>query len=69
MKIIFYSINLPSFHKNQHQHEHHSEILYIVFITIKCALNALYIVSVLIGLHLSSTVINTVSRCTSGEQV
>jgi len=44
----------------------HSEILYIVIITIKCAIYTLYVVFVLIWLHLSSIVINSVSRSTYG---
>ena len=44
----------------------HSEILHIVFITIICAIYTLYVVFVLIWLHLSSIVINSVSRSTYG---
>ena len=44
----------------------HSEILYIVIITIKCAIYTLYVVFGLIWLHLSSIVINSVSRSTYG---
>ena len=44
----------------------HSEILHIVIITIICAINSLYVVFVLIWLHLSSIVINSVSRSTYG---
>jgi hypothetical protein len=44
----------------------HSEILYIVIITINCAIYTLYVVFVLIWLHLSSIVINSVSRSTYG---
>ena len=44
----------------------HSEILYIVIITIICAIYTLYVVFVLIWLHLSSIVINSVSRSTYG---
>ena len=44
----------------------HSELLYIVIITIICAIYTLYVVFVLIWLHLSSIVINSVSRSTYG---
>ena len=44
----------------------HSEILYIVIITMICAIYTLYVVFVLIWLHLSSIVINSVSRSTYG---
>ena len=44
----------------------YSEILHIVIITIKCATYTLYVVFVLIWLHLSSIVINSVSRSTYG---
>jgi len=44
----------------------HSEILHIVIITIICAIYTLYVVFVLIWLHLSSIVINSVSRSTYG---
>ena len=40
----------------------HSEILYVVIITIKCSIYTLYIVFVLIWLHLSFIVFNSVSR-------
>jgi hypothetical protein len=40
----------------------HSEILYIVIITIKCAIYTLYVVFVLIWLHLSFIVFNSVSH-------
>ena len=49
-----------------HRHTHHSEILYIVILTIICAIYTLYVVFVLIWLHLSSIVINSVSRSTYG---
>ena len=44
----------------------HSEMLHIVIITIICAIYTLYVVFVLIWLHLSSIVINSVSRSTYG---
>ena len=44
----------------------HSEILHIVILTIICAIYTLYVVFVLIWLHLSSIVINSVSRSTYG---
>ena len=44
----------------------HSEILYVVIITIICAIYTLYVVFVLIWLHLSSIVNNSVSRSTYG---
>ena len=44
----------------------HSEILHIVILTIICAIYTLYVVLVLIWLHLSSIVINSVSRSTYG---
>ena len=40
----------------------HSEILYVVIITIICAIYTLYVVFVLIWLHLSFIVFNSVSR-------
>ena len=48
------------------RHTYHSEILYVVIITINCAIYTLYVVFVLIWLHLSSIVINSVSRSTYG---
>jgi hypothetical protein len=48
------------------QHAHHSAILYVDIITINCAIYTLYVVFVLIWLHLSSIVINSVSRSTYG---
>ena len=44
----------------------HSEILHIVVLTIICVIYTLYVVFVLIWLHLSSIVINSVSRSTYG---
>ena len=44
----------------------HSEILYVVFITIICAIYTLCGVPVLIWLHLSSIVINGVSHSSYG---
>ena len=44
----------------------HSEILYVDIFTINCAIYTLYVVFVLIWLHLSSIVINSVSRSTYG---
>ena len=40
----------------------HSEILYIVILTLKCAIYTLYVVFVLIWLHLSFIVFNSVSH-------
>jgi hypothetical protein len=40
----------------------HSEILYIVIMTIICAIYTLYVVLVLIWLHLAFIVIGTASR-------
>ena len=40
----------------------HSEILYLVIITIICAIYTLYVVFVLIWLHLAFIVIGTASR-------
>ena len=40
----------------------HSEILYIVIITINSAINTLYVVFVLIWLHLAFIVIGTASQ-------
>ena len=40
----------------------HSEILYVVIITITCAIYTLYVVFVLIWLHLAFIVIGTASR-------
>ena len=48
------------------RHTHHSEILYVVIITIKCAIYTLYIVFVLIWLHLSFIVIDDISRIYCG---
>ena len=47
----------------------YSEILYIVIITIKCRIYTLYVVFVLIWLHLSYIVINSVSRSTYGANL
>jgi hypothetical protein len=47
----------------------HSEILYIVIITIKCAIYTLYVVFVLIWLHLSFIVFNSVSRIFHGGKL
>ena len=44
------------------RHTHHSEILYVVIITIICAIYTLYVVFLLIWLHLSFIVFNSVSR-------
>ena len=44
----------------------YSEILYIVILTIICAIYTLYVVFILIWLHLSYIVINSVSRSTYG---
>lgn len=49
-----------------HRHSHNSEILYVVIITIKCAIYTLYIVFVLIWLHLSFIVIDDISRIYCG---
>ena len=46
----------------------HSEILYIVIITIKCAIYTLYVVFVLIWLHLSFIVFSSVSRTFYGGE-
>jgi len=40
----------------------HSEILYVVIITIICAIYTLYVVFVLIWIHLAFIVIGTASR-------
>ena len=47
----------------------HSEILYVVIITIKCAICTLYVVFVLIWLHLSFNVFNSVSRNFCGVEL
>jgi hypothetical protein len=47
----------------------HSEILYIVIMTIKSAIYTLYIVFVLIWLHLSFIVFNSVSRIIHGGKL
>jgi len=47
----------------------HSEILYIVILTIKCAIYTLYVVFVLIWLHLSFIVFNSVSRNFRGVEL
>ena len=44
----------------------YSEILYIVIITIKCAIYSLYVVFILIWLHLAFIVIGTASRKKEG---
>ena len=46
-----------------------SEILYVVFITIKIAINTLYVVFDLICLHLSFTVNNEGARTHRGESI
>ncbi len=47
----------------------HSVILYIVIITIKCAIYTLYVVFVLIWIHLSFIVFNSVSRNFRGVEL
>ena len=47
----------------------HSEILYIVILTLKCAIYTLYVVIVLIWLHLSFNVFNSVSRNFCGVEL
>ncbi len=49
-----------------HRHSHNSELLYVVLITINCAINTLYVVFVLIWLHLSFIVFNDISRIFCG---
>ena len=51
------------------RHTHHSEILYVVIITIKCAIYTLYVVFVLIWLHLSFIVFNSVSHNFCGVEL
>ena len=46
-----------------------SETLYVVFITIKIAINTLYVVFYLICLHLSFTVNNEGARTHRGETI
>ena len=48
---------------------HHSEILYLVIITIKSAIYALYVVFVLIWLHLAFIVINSASPKQEGISI
>jgi len=62
MKISASHISLTSSGLICPRHPHHSEILYVVIITIKCAIYTLYVVFVLIWLHLSFIVFNSVSR-------
>ena len=50
------------------RHAHHSEILHVVIFTIKSAIYTLYIVFVLIWLHLSFIVLNSVSRIICGDE-
>ena len=47
----------------------HSETLYIVILVIKCAIYTLYVVFVLIWLHLSFIVFNSVSRIFHGGKL
>ena len=47
----------------------HSEILYIVILTIICAIYTLYVVFVLIWLHLSFIVFNSVSHNFCGVEL
>jgi hypothetical protein len=47
----------------------HSEILHVVIITINCAIYTLYVVFVLIRLHLSFIVFNSVSRNFRGVEL
>ena len=47
----------------------HREILYVVIITIKCAIYTLYVVFVLIWLHLSFIVFNSVSHNFCGVEL
>jgi len=51
------------------RHTQHSEILYIVIITIICAIFTLYVVFVLIWLHLSFIVFDSVSRIFHGGKL
>lgn len=51
------------------RHTNHSEILYVVIITIICAIYTLYVVFVLIWLHLSSIVFNSVSHNFCGVEL
>lgn len=44
----------------------YSEILYIVFLVIKCAIYTLYVVFVLIWFHLSFIVFNNISHIVFG---
>jgi len=47
----------------------HSEILHVVILTIKCAIYTLYVVFVLIWLHLSFIVFNSVSHNFCGVEL
>jgi hypothetical protein len=47
----------------------YSEILYIVIMTLKCAIFSLYVVFVLIWLHLSFIVFNSISRIFHGGKL
>jgi hypothetical protein len=51
------------------QHAHHSAILYVDILTIKCAIYTLYVVFVLIWLHLSFIVFNSVSHNFCGVEL
>ena len=62
MKISSSHVSLTLSDLNCPRHTHHSEILYVVIITIKCAIYTLYVVFVLIWLHLSFIVFNDISR-------
>jgi len=51
------------------RHAHHSKILYVVIITINCTIYTLYVVLVLIWLHLSFIVFNSVSHNFCGVEL
>jgi hypothetical protein len=51
------------------QHAHHSAILYVDIITIICTIYTLYVVFVLIWLHLSFIVFNSVSHNFCGVEL
>ena len=49
-----------------HTQTNYSEILYVVFFTIKCVIYTLYVVFVLIWFHLSFIVFNNISHIVFG---
>ena len=69
MKSIFDSHGMSRYGLICTPDTNHGEILYIVIITLKCAIYTPYVVFVLIWLHLSFNVFNSVSRNFCGVEL